>query len=59
MSLNSLENEIVRELKIKTGNKKLTKKSIMEWQTGKDLKPHNGEKLEYIEFLGISVCYKE
>lgn len=58
MSIHTLENEIVRELREITGKQKLTKNSIMEWSTT-DITPAEGEILVKLPKLGLYVAYVE
>ena len=57
MSLATLERKILTELKAITGNSKLTRNSIMQWQTSK-IEPQEGEKYVYLPTLQVHVCYK-
>lgn len=57
MSLASLENEIVIELRSITGNPKITKNWIMEWSTGK-LKAQEGETLYWLPETCVNVAIK-
>ena len=58
MGLKQLEAQILLELKEVSKNPKLRQKDIMEWQTGKDLKAHEGETLYFLPALAISVAVK-
>lgn len=58
MSLKSLEREIMIELRIVAKNSKLRLKDLMEWRTGKDLKPQAGETYYYLPTLGVSCAVK-
>ncbi len=58
MSLKTLEAAILAELKRVARNPNLRQKDIMEWQTGRDLKPQEGETLYYLPELGVSVAVK-
>lgn len=62
MSITTLENEIVHELRRLTGERRISKKWIMEWKTGRqdapNLEPEEGETLTYVGSLGVWVAWK-
>jgi len=58
MGLKQVEAAILAELKQVANNSKIRQKDIMEWQTGTDLKPQEGETLYHLPTLGISVAVK-
>lgn len=57
MSLSTLENIIVIELRSITGNMKITKNWIMEWSTG-PVKAAEGETLYYLPTLKVNCAIK-
>ncbi len=57
MGIQSLEQEVLAEAKIVTGNKKLRMKDIMEWSTSK-IKAQENEKLYKLPKLGIHIAVK-
>lgn len=62
MTMATLENEIVAQLRTITGNAKITKGWLVEWQTGSDgdMKPQDeGEHVVYIPELMINACIKK
>lgn len=58
MALDNFERMIMAELKIVTGNRKLTGKNFMEWSTGK-IKAHEGEKIIKLPQTRVWVAYTE
>lgn len=57
MSLATLERAIMDELREVSGNKKLRKKDLMEWSTGK-VEAQEGEKVYFLPKLNMNVCIK-
>lgn len=57
MSLKTLENEILRELRAVTGNPKLKMKDVMEWRTT-EIAPQAGETVVHLAKVGVYVAYK-
>ena len=57
VSLQTLEREILKELKIVANNPKLRNKDIMEWSTT-PVEAHDGETLYHLPKLGIHCAVK-
>jgi len=58
MSFATLEREI-RQKAEKIAGKKLKAKDLMEWQTGKGIKPRDDEDIYFIEDMNIEVSFKK
>jgi hypothetical protein len=56
MGMAALEKEILTELKHVTGNSKLKKKDMLEWRSGKGIKPVDGETLYWLPELQVEVA---
>ena len=60
--MDKLEREILNDLKMVSGNKKLRHKDIMEWSTSEEIvkkKLQADEKYYHLPKLGIHVAVKE
>lgn len=57
MSVKTLENSIVRELRTVAKNDKIKLKDLMEWSTGK-IKAQDGETLFFLPVLKVHCAVK-
>lgn len=55
MAMTAFEREILHELKIVTGNRKLKERDMLEWRTG-NIKPRAGEEIIKLPRLGVEVA---
>lgn len=57
MSMSTLETEITEKASEIAG-KKLKKKDLMEWRTGKGIEKHDDETIYFIESTNIECAFK-